>query len=355
MSHPFGRADEIPPQRPAVTNSSDWWFKVPEVEPIEQKPRDIPEVQPVWPIPSLPTAWPAAGWTAENTASGVDVCWHCGQVVHPYDGYCRWCGVGIRSVPEVVPVKTMTELTPGRGTWGPLIKVAIGYVLVLAVIVGSAMWFFFRLQALGLDLRPGSFVRQDFRRLAELAVQQLTMAAIGSSLIVLVTWAVVGSLRPLPQPKPAYRLLAWFLGPFFILPVLLVINVVYSMVVRQLAAENDFEIRLMEQLVNVPWFWVLVTIQPAIFEELLFRFLMLGAFCDAFRSAGEELAKHLSVFLASLFFAIAHVGQPLYLPYLFLVGLVLGYLRLASGGLALPMLIHFLHNAAALVLFQLAQ
>ena len=51
-----------------------------------------------------------------------------------------------------------------------------------------------------------------------------------------------------------------------------------------------------------------------------------------------------------LFFAAAHLGQLIAFPVLFLLGGLLAYARVYSGGLALPMVLHFLHNFAVLFL-----
>lgn len=49
-------------------------------------------------------------------------------------------------------------------------------------------------------------------------------------------------------------------------------------------------------------------------------------------------------------FALAHLYNPLGLPILFLIGIILGYARVYSGGLLLPMLMHFGHNFAIIYL-----
>ncbi len=49
-------------------------------------------------------------------------------------------------------------------------------------------------------------------------------------------------------------------------------------------------------------------------------------------------------------FALAHLYNPLGLPFLLLMGIMLGYARAYSGGLLLPMLMHFGHNFAVLFL-----
>jgi membrane protease YdiL (CAAX protease family) len=46
-------------------------------------------------------------------------------------------------------------------------------------------------------------------------------------------------------------------------------------------------------------------------------------------------------------FAMAHIYNPLGLPYLFLAGVVFGLARV-YGGLLLPMILHFLHNLAVM-------
>lgn len=78
-------------------------------------------------------------------------------------------------------------------------------------------------------------------------------------------------------------------------------------------------------------------VQPAVIEELFFRYLAL----DSLRNV---MGVHAAVAVASIMFGMAHVGVPLSIPMLTLVGVVFGYARVVSGRLALPMLLHFLHN-----------
>jgi uncharacterized protein len=86
-------------------------------------------------------------------------------------------------------------------------------------------------------------------------------------------------------------------------------------------------------------------IEPALVEELFFRYLAL----DTLRGV---MNVHAAVLVSSLMFGLAHIGVPLSIPMLALVGVALGYARVASGGLALPMLLHFLHNFVIVVLFR---
>jgi len=83
-------------------------------------------------------------------------------------------------------------------------------------------------------------------------------------------------------------------------------------------------------------------LQPAVIEELFFRYLAL----DGLRSV---MGVHMAVGISSLMFGLAHIGVPLSIPMLALVGVPLAYARVYSGRLLLPMLLHFLHNAIILI------
>ena len=88
---------------------------------------------------------------------------------------------------------------------------------------------------------------------------------------------------------------------------------------------------------------ITICIQPAVMEELFFRHLALGA-------SLEVISAKQAVFLSALLFAMAHLGTPLSIPTLTLLSIVLGMLRLLSGGLILPMLFHFFHNLLVVLL-----
>jgi membrane protease YdiL (CAAX protease family) len=49
-------------------------------------------------------------------------------------------------------------------------------------------------------------------------------------------------------------------------------------------------------------------------------------------------------------FGVAHIGVPLSIPILILVGFAFAGARIASRGLALPISLHFLHNLAILAM-----
>ena len=90
--------------------------------------------------------------------------------------------------------------------------------------------------------------------------------------------------------------------------------------------------------------WLIcICVQPALIEELFFRYL-------AFGSLRAVMGGHAVVWVTAVMFASAHIGVVLSLPVLFVLGLLLGYARLASGGMLLPVVLHFLHNLCVIAL-----
>jgi uncharacterized protein len=91
-------------------------------------------------------------------------------------------------------------------------------------------------------------------------------------------------------------------------------------------------------------FWLpvlIVAVQPAIFEELAFR----GSIQSSLQGV---LKPRDAIVVTAMMFAILHVSVPS-LPHLFALGLVLGWLRHASGSLYPAMLMHFSHNFLVLL------
>ena len=81
----------------------------------------------------------------------------------------------------------------------------------------------------------------------------------------------------------------------------------------------------------------------AIVEELFFRYLALG-------TLRRVLGMHGAVWVSAVMFGMAHIFVLPSIPLLTLVGVVLGYMRVWSGGMTLPISLHFLHNLAIIAL-----
>jgi membrane protease YdiL (CAAX protease family)/Tfp pilus assembly protein PilF len=104
-----------------------------------------------------------------------------------------------------------------------------------------------------------------------------------------------------------------------------------QMIVRWLTASGQ----------NWPWFSLLaiVLVGPAA-EEILFRGLLFGAI-------RHRLSAGWTIVLTAGVFAVAHL-QPFYLVPMFVIGVVLGWARHKSGGVAVPIVAHCLNNCFAL-------
>lgn len=149
-------------------------------------------------------------------------------------------------------------------------------------------------------------------------------------LVVLGFFAWMGRVA-LAMPSRWVKLLTWLAMPVCLGSVL-VINQAYHLALKEylkVEVKEEFEWELV---------WILmIAVQPAIVEELFFRYLALG-------SMAQIMNIHSAIFITSVLFALAHIYAPLSLPIFFLAGLFLGYMRVGSGGLLLPMIAHFLHN-----------
>lgn len=93
-------------------------------------------------------------------------------------------------------------------------------------------------------------------------------------------------------------------------------------------------------LVNV----FMITILPALGEEMLFRGVLQPIFKEWFRN------EHLAVFLTAFIFSAIHLQFFSFLPRFFL-GLILGYLMIWGKNLWYPIAGHFANNFLSLILF----
>ena len=86
-----------------------------------------------------------------------------------------------------------------------------------------------------------------------------------------------------------------------------------------------------------------VCVQPAVIEELFFRYSCLG-------HLRKVMNVHGAIWVSAVMFGLAHLHNPIGMPVLIVIGAGFGYMRVASGSLALPIILHGLHNAAVLLM-----
>ena len=86
----------------------------------------------------------------------------------------------------------------------------------------------------------------------------------------------------------------------------------------------------------------MIALLPALGEELMFRGVLQRLFHDWTKNI------HVSIFLAALVFGLFHLQFYGLLPRVFL-GMVLGYLFYWTGSLWVPIFVHFMNNASAVI------
>lgn len=176
-----------------------------------------------------------------------------------------------------------------------------------------------------------------------LAAQAMPLGA-GAELVatlVVALWSATAfrSLRPLlsSSPAPAWYALALGLGTLSFFLADAVVRALTSLGVEGFTYADSL---LAE---GYGWFTVVLSIvvQPALCEEIAFR----GIVQDSMQ---RLLSRNEALVVSALMFSILHLSIPS-MPHLFLLGLGLGWLRLATGSLYPAMLMHAAHNSLVLV------
>ncbi len=109
--------------------------------------------------------------------------------------------------------------------------------------------------------------------------------------------------------------------------------------------QSDFMERIWNNTTHYSWLFVAVCIMAPVFEELLFR----GILLDALNRT--PLGMHGAALLSSVLFAVVHLQYDwsIMVAIVFL-GLVLAYSRFYSRSLYVPIILHFFNNTLTFVL-----
>jgi uncharacterized protein len=248
-------------------------------------------------------------------------CWRCGKDVEEDLARCPFCHARLRE-DTAEERRLRRRLTREQSGLLPAVWFYLGLLvvsLVFGVIILAA--------ARGGDL--------DFDALIPLT---LVVQVIDTVLVVMAIYVV----RPpaLPAVPSGRKAVAWALAAPF-LAVLLGVNFAYHWLLTRALGIPDPSLGPLAEL--TPLTLLIVCLQPAVVEELFFRYVAVGAF-------RPHMGLHATVAVSSVMFGVLHVFAPLSIPILTVVGMGLGYVRLLSGSLALPMVLHFAHNLVVLVL-----
>ncbi len=117
-------------------------------------------------------------------------------------------------------------------------------------------------------------------------------------------------------------------------------------------AAREMAEQLVAVLIARPWWvgWLLISILPAVCEELFFRGWVLAAFAGKRPSRSRAVT---AILLQSAAFAAFHL-IPERMPQTFVLGVVLGWMTLQTGSLVPAIVAHAAHNGVPLIFLGLA-
>jgi len=248
-------------------------------------------------------------------------CRRCGKESSAAEQLCPYCGARLPGGPA-----GPARVSRHRAEAGvPLIRLIWIFcaVLLVSLIYGWIVHFGFKDE-----------VRLDWATRQRALFRQLTAEGADTILVVVaIFW--VGRPPALPRVSRKGQLAAWLLA-VPVLAVLLAANFGYAWLLRNILLLPLRETRLgADGLIG--WMVLAHCAQPAIVEELFNRYLALGVLRTV-------TGTHGAILISSIMFGVAHIFNPLSIPMLIAIGMALGYLRVMSGGLLLPILMHFGHN-----------
>lgn len=257
-------------------------------------------------------------------ADDEGTCSYCGAKLSQFFYFCLACGTPYRAVDSV--------LSPLR----PRILTGEELVEIKAPHVAGVFWTYFATM-IGTAVLAHLAFNED-RPDLQLFVAELITAVVTLVLGIRHRRALGAQLRMFGfNCRTAY-------GGLVLLAPLLLLNLGYHSLFRTLGAEYaDSMQELRSAGASTAALVVVFCVFPAIVEELAFRGLVQHWLHAALRPL-------YAITVASALFAAMHLTI-LSWPYLFLVGVLLGWTRYRTGSLYPSMLIHFLHNLCVIELF----
>jgi CAAX protease family protein len=259
------------------------------------------------------------------------ICWRCDKEVDRRRHSCPYCQAPFGSRRRAA-LEEEHGIASFHRDARPL-KVVLGFFVVLLSVTIFQAWY--------IHFGPG--MPQGNRKEQEMAMlkQMLVVEAIDTVLVLIaIVWA--GAPRPF-RPSGSTQLATWLLAlPF--LALLLGINIGYGKLLKEYIGEQPHIEVIPINFENYFWLVLLsVCIQPAVIEELFFRYLCLG-------HLKRVMNEHGAIWVTAVMFGLAHLHNPIGMPVLIVIGAGFGYARVKSGNLALPILLHGLHNAVVVML-----
>jgi len=262
-----------------------------------------------------------------------------GHVVAPCSTVECWrCGLEVLDAPVVCPHCAARLLNLGyekskrqhdKQRADPFKVLMWSYAILLTTTIVLAF-------SLELTLREQDFSEAEVRTQA---LVQMLAAEVVDTVIVCFAFALGYWAISSRSIQTSNRVQAWLVFPPM-LAGLLLLNFQYHWLLREV-----LQIPLFDDALTSTFDWLVFLvycIQPAVVEELYCRGFALGILQSV-------LGRHWAVWISAIMFGLLHVGTPLSIPYLTIMGVYLGYAKICSGGLVLPVTLHFTHNLMVLL------
>lgn len=250
-------------------------------------------------------------------------CEYCGARLNPHFYFCLRCATPYKSLEAVITPSRPIRLTDGQLIERKAPHVQRVFWTYFAVVVASAV--------------IALFAFPEDRRHVGLLFQSAALLAT-TCVFAVVHWpALAVQLRRVGFLRPAAWLSLLALAP------LLTINYVYHRWLHDVVRVPSASERLRELGLDGASLIFVVAVLPAVTEEIAFR----GLVQHWLQTAIKPMR---ALVLASALFMAMHFSL-LSAPYMFAMGMVLGYSKLKTGSLYPSMLVHFLHNYIVLEYF----
>jgi len=251
-------------------------------------------------------------------------CEYCNAPLDANYYFCLSCATPYKDLSSV-----LQEVRPQPLTEGMLIARKAPHVMPMfwtyvAVVVGTAVLCY--------------LLFQGNRPVITIILQTITLF-VTTCIYAAVHWP---SLAVQLKHSGLFRPEIW-LGVLALVPLLAINYIYHSWLMRDLGVEESSRLsELYSMGMGRPFMIIVVCLFPALLEETAFR----GLIQHWLQTAVSPVR---ALVLASALFAAMHFSI-LSAPYIFILGLLLGWVKLKTRSLYPPILIHFLHNLVVIEL-----
>jgi membrane protease YdiL (CAAX protease family) len=305
----------------------------------------------VQPVPTAPGPQVPLAESVEEPVAAVQLiaCWRCHKWVPDSAFSCHYCEARLKA--DDSAFERITAANPDNPYCSATIVIDKGAEARRTEsarrggAVTSLIWFFFAILGVGVvqGLVAHAMLAAPTPGTDEGRVQLILVLIVEAADVLLVLLALAKIPRPEPLPRTDHQRVAGWLAGIPILAVVLGLNVAYHWLLRRYLRLPDHLLEPEFGKTSLLLVFGITCIQPAIIEELFFRYLALGTLRNVTGVTG-------AIWLSSIMFGMAHIGVPFSIPILIVVGLGLGCARVLSGSVLLPMFLHFAHNAVVMLL-----